>query len=1066
MEGLNENILQIELILHKLETGVLDHNKARRAIRNSLQNLGQISLDTSLSLPQTIRKIAQDCSNRLNKEMGLVSIRLCYAEILTPDEIKDCRPYIVQFIEKGSPQLTSNYWSNKNSQSHEKLDSVMDVHRDACNRLENLQRPFTSLNDLIGRRQIIMRDLNFGPIKNYLIAFGFDSVILSLSSLFALVDRATKSEGHELQTSVKDLLDKISDDLGQFTGVQTFIVREYFLPFLERTQNSAEILESSLAERFSCNIVTPPSPYEPEKKYPLHIVGSKIQIFVPLSNSGPGIAQTVIAHCVANNCDVQEEIILGDLEPGSFVLPLDITVTESCRYIDLEVEIQWFVIGDSSNHNKNLSVTIKSQRADLDWNKISQQVPYSLEVAYDNEFHGREDVLRRILTRLAPNSMQSCYITGQKRVGKSSLAHAVETCIRKEFSDGDYHTKYLECGEIMHSTGEQTLQELGRNLEEFLVSGLQDSGEWIPGNYSSTLLPLNRLIRLLENEEPDSRFVVFLDEFDEINESLYRIGELASTFFLNLRTLSSRRNIAFVLIGAERMPFVMESQGEKLNKFERESLDSFNQNTEWADYRALVETPIKDSFKLHEPALRKLFNLSNGHPYFTKMLCTAFFQHAVETKDAEISGTEIEKATERLIATLDVNSFAHYWRDGIYGDSEEIETVALQRRCLLIAWARTARSGKKSLTTESIEAHVHTSQLSSGQVLTILENFCQRGVFKEYDGRIYLPSVELFGNWLREGGFSKLVSNLFSEELAEAKQNREDNAYVQSYEIVEVAEKWDCYQGQKITEDKIRAWLEQVDSQVEQRLLFKLLENVRFINDLEIREKFSQVHIWIKDRLPNFYKSKRAQRRRDIIISHIDGAGKSGEHYASLYASANDISRSNLVHPSKLEKNLNKVGGSEKFGLVIVDDMIGTGNNLTGKLSEFSELFKKTKVGTKIPLLVVVLCGTIEGENKVRKFISENLENADLEICEILESKHIAFNNDVGFWETENEKDEAKTLLTQLGARIQKLKPLGYGHQGLLLTFSRNCPNNCLPILYGSGRGDRQWKPLFPRLKS
>ena len=801
------------------------------------------------------------------------------------------------------------------------------------------------------------------------------------------------------------------------------------------------------------------------KKYPLHIVDSKVQILVPLVNTGPGIAQSVIAHCIATNCDVQEEIVLGDLEPGPFVLRLNITVTKSCKDIDLEVEIQWIVVGDSSNHKKNLSVKIKGQRADLDWDKLSHETPYSLEVAYDSQFHGRKDVLRRILTRLAPNSMQSSYITGHKRVGKSSLAHAVATYIRKNNHNGNYHTKYLECGEIRHSTGEQTLQELGVNLEQFLVSSLQNPTDWIPGNYSSSLSPLNRLIELLKNQKPDSRFVVFLDEFDEINEDLYRIGELANTFFLNLRTLSSKRNIAFVLIGAERMPFVMEAQGEKLNKFERVSLDSFNQKTEWEDYLSLVETPIKQSMKLHEPALHKLFDLSNGHPYFTKMLCSAFYENAVETKDAEISSTEIEKAAERLISTLDVNSFAHYWKDGISGKPDDIEIVSLKRQYALIAWARAARS-RKSLTSESIEEHVHTSQLNSGEVLPLLENFCRRGVFKEQDGGIYLPSVALFGTWLREGGFSNLVSNSLGGEFAEAKQNLEDKAYVQSREIVEIAEKWDCYQGQQITEDKIRAWLEQVDSQVEQRLLFKLLENVRFINDLEIREKFSQVHKWIKDKLPNFYKSKRAQRRRDIIISHIDGAGKSGEHYASLYASANDISRANLVHPSKLENKLNKVGGSEKFGLVIVDDMIGTGNNLSGKLSEFSELFEKTNVGTKIPLLVVVLCGTIEGEHKVRKYISENFDNADLEICEILESKHIAFNNDVGFWETENEKDESKTLLTQLGARIQKLKPLGYGHQGLLLTFSRNCPNNCLPILHGQGRGDKQWKPLFPRLKS
>lgn len=265
MEGLNENILQIELVLHKLETGVLNRNKARRAIRDSLQNLGQISPDTSLSLPQTIKEISQDCANKLNKDMGLVSIRLCCAEILSSDDIKDCRPYIVQFIEKGSPQLTSKFWSKQISQSHEKLESMMNVHHEACDRLKMLQKPFASLKELSGRRQAIMKELNYGPTKFYLNTFGFDSVGLSLDSLLNFVDRVTRSQGHELQTSVDDLLDKIADDLSQFTTVQTFIVREYFLPFLEHTQVSAKILKLSLAEKFICNIVPPPSPYEPEK---------------------------------------------------------------------------------------------------------------------------------------------------------------------------------------------------------------------------------------------------------------------------------------------------------------------------------------------------------------------------------------------------------------------------------------------------------------------------------------------------------------------------------------------------------------------------------------------------------------------------------------------------------------------------------------------------------------------------------------------------------------------------------------------------------------------------------
>ena len=1065
MGSLHNSVKQIESTLYELETGVLDQRKARRIIRDSIQDLAQIPPDSSLSLPETFKEIAQARSDRLNREIGLVSIRLCCSGIFSSLSLKECRPYIVHLIEKSCSQLTAKIWTNKNSQSYEKLEQVLQIHRDACDRLENLQKPFTSLQDLSGRRHMIMKALNFGPTKFYLNVFGFDSVLLSVTSLLSVVDRVTKSQGYELQTSIRDLQEKIADDLSQYTNVQTFIVREYLLPLLTQVQTSVQELQDTLSEKFACEIVVPLSPYKPEKKYPLHILDSKIQIFVPLTIKGSGVAQNVLVHCVANHCYVQDEIILGNLKPGSFILTLDVVVTEPQKNIDLEVELQWDVVGDDSSHTQDLSVTIDGQRADLDWENLSLQTPYTLEVAYDKEFHGREDALRRILTRLAPNLMQSCYITGQKRVGKSSLAHAVEARVRNNIYSGDYYTIYLECGEIMHSTGERTLQELGKRLEEFLAARLPHSTDWVPKEYSSSLLPLNRLLEQLRTQKSGSRFIVILDEFDEINESLYRVGELANTFFLNLRTLSSKKNIAFILIGAERMPYVMESQGEKLNKFERESLDSFNQKTEWADYRALVETPIKDVIKLHEPALNKLFEFTNGHPYFTKMLCAKVYEYSVESKDAEVSDAEIEKAAERLIETLDTNAFAHYWRDGIHGSTEDIEIVSLQRRYLLMAWVRTARSGKP-LTSESIETHIHSSRLNSGEVFPLLENLCTRGVFREHKGGIYKPTVKLFGVWLQEGGFSELVSDRLGDELAEAKQRREDNAYVQSKEIVKLAEKWDCYQGQKITEDKIRTWIEQVSSHFEQRLLFKLLQNIRFFSDLEAKQKFSHAHKWIHHKLPTFVKSKRAQRRDDILVSHCDELGKSGGYYAALYVSANDIYRSNLIALCELEKRISQIGNAKKIGVVIVDDMIGTGTNLVEKLSNLSDMFQQANVGTDIPLSVVALCGTARGERRVRKHLEESMSNADLEVCETLESRHFAFGETAGFWESEDERDEAKALLTQLGVRVQKQRPLGFGNQGLLLTFSRNCPNNSLPILHGYGRGEHQWDPLFPRMKA
>ena len=101
----------------------------------------------------------------------------------------------------------------------------------------------------------------------------------------------------------------------------------------------------------------------------------------------------------------------------------------------------------------------------------------------------------------------------------------------------------------------------------------------------------------------------------------------------------------------------------------------------------------------------------------------------------------------------------------------------------------------------------------------------------------------------------------------------------------------------------------------------------------------------------------------------------------------------------------------------------------------------------------------------MRSHLSRTFEDSDLYSYEILDDRHLAFGEASAFWASQSEKERAKTLVVNLGARVDKRNPLGYRDQGLLLTFTRNCPNNSLPILYGNGRGANRWIPLFRRLQ-
>lgn len=60
----------------------------------------------------------------------------------------------------------------------------------------------------------------------------------------------------------------------------------------------------------------------------------------------------------------------------------------------------------------------------------------------------------------------------------------------------------------------------------------------------------------------------------------------------------------------------------------------------------------------------------------------------------------------------------------------------------------------------------------------------------------------------------------------------------------------------------------------------------------------------------------------------------------------------------------------------------------------------------------------------------------------------------------QNREEIDRMLKRQLAADT----PLGFGGQGLLVSFSDNCPNNTLPPFWCSGEvAGKRWVPLLPR---
>jgi hypothetical protein len=586
--------------------------------------------------------------------------------------------------------------------------------------------------------------------------------------------------------------------------------------------------------------------------------------------------------------------------------------------------------------------------------------------------------------------------------------------------------------------------------------------------FRGTLAPLVSISKKLQLEKPALRFVLILDEFDEIHPEMYRSGRLAEAVFANLRSLSSQRNIAFIMVGGEKMPYVMGAQGDQLNQFVREELTYFSRVEEWDDLRSVITRPVEGLLTLRDAAVNEIAMQAAGHPYYTKLLCTQVFRDAVRSRDADITKEEVLRSLARVVIDLDVNAFAHYWKDGIQAGEQQEEAISLSRARLLACVGRALRNGR-GVTAELIAQQAPVVGLASHEIQPLLNDFCRRGILREV-AHGYECIVPLFEHWLREVGANRIIVDTLGDELAAKLQIAENDAYVKAAEIVELTDRWGSYRGRSTGTDDVRQWLNQVQSNEQQRYLFTILQNIRFVTETEIREKLRLASGLITAEIPGYVRKSKVDRRRDVIVTYVDGPGKSGSYYASKFAEENHINSKAVLALDGFVEAVHKYEATMEAttnAVIIVDDVLGTGKSLSENLRKFLETCGEFLRDRSAFLGVVGLFSTKDGESRARKQLKSFSDlRCDLRICELLGEEHYAFptSNDLaGIWDSPEKRDNAKALCLEIGARIYKNNPLGYGGEGLLLVLPNTVPNNTLPILHSFAKGGMPWRPLFER---
>lgn len=1065
-----ESILTIEQAILKAETleGQAEPlNDARQILINSICQICNIEeIEKSKKISNILEKAASAINGR--RVSAILILRAMAINGLLPFESDhQLSRRVVDLIEGNFSDQLRRLRLNEKRQTFEKIDLMRGYHSSICQELMPLMSAGQTLADIAALTPDITKIVRNGTLGAYLQPYRWTQLKALLSQLCELainLNACTDSSYKQRFTELENKSDELASECNQLPS----FLSKYIKAFIESVSNSLQTLRKDSRNSFSTDLE--PQRRIPEvaaKRYPLHIVNKFITITLPFVNKGPGVAVNVQVELDTGSNSgfaLEEEFLhLGDVPPGEFALSFRGMVVQEMDSCNLALQLQWSeFFGEMKS--EAISVRLLSQDPNVDWKSLQQFEPYSLDVADGERFVGRQAKVQSICNRLIRAQMSSTYITGQKRIGKTSLAQAVERSLEQASEiTTKYRTLYLEWGEYSNADAGKTVEVLGETIFQFLCSYLPPHINPPIANFSGSIAALNTIARLLDQVCPNDKFVLILDEFDEIHPEMYRYGALAEAFFSNLRTLSAKRNIAFILVGGEKMPFIIGAQGDQLNKFSREPLDYFSRSEEWDDYVKLVRDPVRGKVNWQDNAINELFTETAGHPYYTKLICSKVLFNAVNERDTEVIASDVRKAISDCVSELDINSFAHFWKDGISEEREEAQVIELKRLRVLVAFGRAHRDGP--VTRETLHVAYKELSLDDSSVRPIIDDFLRRDIFRE-SGKVLTTSLPLFQRWVADVGVTKLITSTLADEIAQELTKADDAAYVTSGELIDLVRNWPLYRANSITAESVRAWLAQVPSIQEQRLLYTLLKNLRFVTPSQIAELLSLARRTVSEVAPTPVRFNKNERRRDLTVTYLDGPAKSGAYFARAYAKEAGILMDCVIEPSRILKRLESEV-SPPSAILIIDDLAATGKTISVGIKEFIEPISDKLQETNTPIVIILLFASAEAFTRIEKAVSQ-FQNIKIKIyvCEELREEAYAFSHaSLNFWKNETEKDKAKALCLRLGTHLYK-PPLGFGSQALLIAFPEGCPNNSLPILFASSAGPQPWTALLPRPSS
>ena len=941
----------------------------------------------------------------------------------------------------------------KKTQSYEKLALLQEAPKRATETLVDTISSLSDISNVPPFRQPYLKALRSGLTKAIVQPF------LPRTLVGKRLDNLLGSVVHTIQSDPAHQVEffrRTTEDVEKFRDDARTFGTTYSLAFIATV---AERLEALLRDWFATSPLSRPATVEvtpSDKRYPLDETGRSIFVRLRVVNHGPGHALDTTVHIHdSEGIDLEQDVAyLGLMATGPITLRLPATVASPGNAASLLGTASWSN-ADGSDETSEFMIDLPKQTTAVDWDALHSLDPYSLDpVDQVDDLVGRDRIMAKLSNRMTPRNLSNGVISGQKRVGKTSIAKTLKTVLETR-ADPPCDVLYILSGDFRADTAHATVINLGRRLCA-LVTRLRPSFATLQvPDFDGGLAPLIDFFERARHLDPTLRLLMLLDEFDELPVDLYRRTPTGDAFFLTLRSLSDNPDFGVILVGGEKMDFVLDWQGDRLNKFDRILVSYLDRASHWAEFGSMVRGPVDGLFDITDSALVQLYDVTAGNPYFTRLVCRELFELMLDRHDVHVTDEEVREATGLALEAAGAQAFSHFWLDGILDVGDDAEVVSMRRRWLLLAFAAAERHGDTS--EQSIVANAGPYGLDPATATTELRSLVRRDVLDMDASGRYTARVPLFGAWIVEYGVREVISS-FSVMSAELRQRAVDEeSRVSHAEIVAFIETWRTYQGRNIEPAAVRDWLAQFGDPLSQRLMFAMLQGVRFVSADARREAWHAIHPSIIRGTEYVFRGT-TRNRGDILVTYLDGGGKSGSICAYDYRLANRIYADNVVAGAGLRRALDR--GTEIKLLVVVDDLIGSGGTAIDGLEQLAAQCGDVLVERGISVKFASIAALSEGMARVERAVSKLDFDVQVLANTVLTDADRAFSSRSRVFPDADQRDRARNLANRYGRLLEPKHPLGFDGDQCLLVFEHRCPNNSLPVLW---KDSKDWKSLFPR---